>query len=487
MESFGGSELAVVGCAVKKKRSGILRRPRVAAQTFTHNYILLSSPTPAIGCSGNEDQNFKNGSNGFGSENKLKLKLKLGGVTRTIHTNSTVDHAFDVEPGLTKSSHFSDVSQTREKSFLLCLICSSGILYIQFNLLRANGLLHEQSLQGKKGSCVSDKGEGYGVQWKDLSRSGSGYGKGHSSRGKATAVCVAGNETDRHEPTRKSKRVPKRRVLDVGINSDDDDEDEEIRYLGKLNASNGHLNLKDEEDERNGGEGAAFEDRDYVEEDECISDDEPGSKRKKLGRGSVDLFVEGRTESTPTTRNRALQSGKDLLSGPGATLVEFPDGLPPAPSKKQKEKLSEVELQLKKAEAAQRRRMQSEKAARDAEAEAIRKILGQDSARKKKEDKMKKQRDELAQGKATKSETLASNTVRWVMGPGGTTVIFSEDIGLPQLFNSVPSGYPPPREKCAGPNCTNAYKYRDSKSKLPLCSLDCYKAIHAKAQPLIAC
>lgn len=91
----------------------------------------------------------------------------------------------------------------------------------------------------------------------------------------------------------------------------------------------------------------------------------------------------------------------------------------------QKEKLSEVEQQLKKAEAAQRRRMQSEKAAREAEvclptmscfmfiiswhfsekwsyiiifqAEAIRKILGLDSGRKKKEDKMKKQRDELAQ------------------------------------------------------------------------------------------
>lgn len=31
------------------------------------------------------------------------------------------------------------------------------------------------------------------------------------------------------------------------------------------------------------------------------------------------------------------------------------------------------------------------------QAEAIRKILGQDSGRKKKEDKMKKQRDELAQ------------------------------------------------------------------------------------------
>ncbi|XWS14188.1 hypothetical protein CRYUN_Cryun36dG0102000 [Craigia yunnanensis] len=443
----------------------------------------MSSPTTAIGYSCNEDRNFKNGSNGFGSENKLKLKLKRGWVTCTIHTKSTADHAFGGVPSLTKSSHFSDAPQTREKSFFL----------------------------DARGSYLSDKGKGFGVQWKDFSRSGSGYRKGYSSRGKAPGLSVAVNESDRKEPTRKSKWVPKRRVLDVGINSDgddDDDEDEEIRYLGRLYASNGVSNYEDEEDERNGRDSAIFEDRDYVEEDESISDDEPGSKRKKLGRGSVDLFVEGRTESTPTTRNRALQSGKDLLSDPGAGLVEFPD--------EQKEKLSEVEQQLKKAEAAQRRRMQSEKAAREAEAEAIRKILGQDSGRKKREEKMKKQQDELAQvldfffcimhfsvcflalfscililqlmqGKAAKSETLASNTVRWVIGPGGTTVIFSEDIGLPQLFNSVPCRYPPPRDKCAGPNCTNTYKYRDSKSKLPLCSLDCYKATHAKAQPLIAC
>lgn len=461
MECVRGSESAVFGCAVKKKRSNISRRPRINQQTFTHDYVLMSSPSPAIGSSGHEDQNAKNGSNGFGSENNLKLKLKLGGVTRMIHTKSTADHAFGV-PGLTKSSHISDAPQTREKSFFL----------------------------ENKGSYLSDKGKGYGVQWKDISRLGSGYGKGYSSKGKAagvSVVSVAVNETDRNEATRKSKRVPKRRVLDVGINSDDDEEDEEIRYLGRLNASNDPSNYKEEEDERNGRDSATFEDRDYAQEDEPISDDEPGSKRKKLGRGSVDLFVEGRTESTPTTRNRALLSGKDLLSGPGASLVEFPDGLPPAPPKKQKEKLSEVEQQLKKAENLQRRRMQSEKAAREAEAEAIRKILGQDSGRKKREEKMKKQRDELAQGKAAKSETLASNTVRWIIGPAGTTVIFSEDIGLPQLFNSVPCSYPPPREKCAGPNCTNTYKYRDSKSNLPLCSLDCYKAIHGKAHPLIAC
>ena len=37
--------------------------------------------------------------------------------------------------------------------------------------------------------------------------------------------------------------------------------------------------------------------------------------------------------------------------------------------------------------------------------------------------------------------------------------------------------YPPAREKCAGPSCNNAYKYRDSKTRLPLCSLQCYKAV----------
>ncbi|KAK9933952.1 hypothetical protein M0R45_021121 [Rubus argutus] len=171
-----------------------------------------------------------------------------------------------------------------------------------------------------------------------------------------------------------------------------------------------------------------------------------------------------------------------------------------------KEKISEVEKQSKKAEAAQRRKIQSEKIAREAEAEAIRKILGQDTKKKKKEEELKQKRDELVQGRNCSAVTLAPNTVRWVNGPNGTIVTFSGDIGLPDIFSPVPAGtafllttlfffsplvsqffYPPPREKCAGPNCTNAYKYRDSKSKLPLCSLHCYRALHGKTQPLITC
>ncbi|MCL7052330.1 hypothetical protein MKW94_001181 [Papaver nudicaule] len=143
----------------------------------------------------------------------------------------------------------------------------------------------------------------------------------------------------------------------------------------------------------------------------------------------------------------------------------------------QKEKLSEVEQQLKKAKAAHKRKTQAEKAAWESEAEAIRKILGQDFSRKKKDDKLQKRRDEIAQER-TSNSVVSSNTVRWVIGPIGTVVIFPNEIGLPHIFDSKPCSYPPPRAQCVGPSCTNTYRYRDSKSNLPLCSLQCYMAIH---------
>ncbi|GMQ00340.1 hypothetical protein CsSME_00047463 [Camellia sinensis var. sinensis] len=224
------------------------------------------------------------------------------------------------------------------------------------------------------------------------------------------------------------------------------------------------------------------DDTDYEEDEEIGSDGEPEGKKKKkkLRKDSIDSAIEIRKELALTNRQRALLSSKDASSASGASIIEFPNGLPPAPPRKQKEQLSELEQQLKKAEAAQRRRLQVEKAARESEAEAIRKILGQDSSRKKREDKLKKRREELEQERAASARTLASNTIRWVIGPSSTVVTFSNDMGLPSIFNPKPCSYPPPRERCAGPSCTNPYKYRDSKSKLPLCSLQCYKAMHEK-------
>lgn len=44
----------------------------------------------------------------------------------------------------------------------------------------------------------------------------------------------------------------------------------------------------------------------------------------------------------------------------------------------------------------------------------------------------------LLQERAANAMILTSNTVRLVMGPTGTTVTFSEDIGLPSIFDSKP-------------------------------------------------
>lgn len=190
-------------------------------------------------------------------------------------------------------------------------------------------------MQDKDGyySYSSDKGKGNGVQRKDLSKLGSSFRKRHSSKGKASGDSIFMNET--YEPIRKSKRVPKRRTLDVGFDGEGDDEDEELRYLGKLSASKVAARYEEEEEVAGiGREQGLYMDKDYMEEEEPTSEDEPGSRRKKLEKGPL-LFIEGRNESIPTTRNRALQSGKDMLSGSGASFIEFPNGLPPAPSKRE--------------------------------------------------------------------------------------------------------------------------------------------------------
>lgn len=409
------------------------------------------------------------------NESKVKkVKLKVGGVTRTIHANSTVN-------GLPGTGSYA----------------------------------RKNSLQGSSNDGHSPPGRSglQGVPWKDFSQGGFRLGKEGSLMGKTSGKNASGKQGDHSGTVRKSKRAPKRRLLDGEFSEDDNDD--EIRYLEKLKTSKISPAYKEDDDEpgkkqkklsrvsnvENFGTSSSAkdekrkhrsdrvsEDTDYEEEDEPVTDSElEGKKKRKQRKESVEPSMESKREITLTTRQRALQSSKDASSAPGSSLIEFPNGLPPAPSRKQKEKLSEVEQQLKKAEAAQRRRMQVEKANRESEAEAIRKILGQDSSRKKREEKIKKRQEEMAQEKAVKAEMLASNTIRLVMGPAGTTVTFPRDLGFPSIFNSKPSSYPAPRENCAGPSCGNPYKYRDSKSKLPLCSLQCYKAIQKQQMAETTC
>lgn len=360
----------------------------------------------------------------------------------------------------------------------------------------------KNDLQRDKEDQISPQDKRIGLQgipWKDFSRGGFGFGKGDSLMGKRSEKNVSGKQGDQADPIRKSTRAPKRRVLDGEFS--EGDEDGEIRYLEKLKTLKIYLPNKDSGEEsgknaenvgasRSGKDGKkkpksdkGSEETVSEEEGETVSDDElEGIRKSKQQKGSDDSLTENKREMTLTKRQRALQSSKDASVAGGASLIEFPNGLPPAPRRKQKEKLTESEQQLKKAEAAQRRKIQVEKALEESEAEAIRKILGQDSNRKKREIKMKKRQEELAQEKATSAEKLASSTVRLVIGPNGTTVTFPQAMGLPSIFDSKPISYPPPREKCVGPSCSNPFKYRDSKTKVPLCSFECYKAVQKQQE-----
>lgn len=398
-------------------------------------------------------------------ENKLrKVKLKVGGVTHTIHAKSTSGSGAS---GPTKLSISSDAPRHNQKS-----------------VLRDN---------------MNTDNPAQGICWEDFQAGTITHKSEADSSGRISEENVpeklSHGSIPSFEPVRKSKRVPKRRVLDGAF-----DEDDEIRYLKRLKTAKASLDVRSvavgagnglsrtsKDGKKNAIVDRESEDTDYIgeEENELGSDMEILVGRKKKRTESVDSLMDCKREITLTTRQRALQSGKDEAAGVNTSYIEFPNGLPPAPSKKQKEKLSEVEQQLKKAEAAQRRRMQNEKAALESQKEAIRKILGQDSTRKKQDEKLRKQHGKLAQEKA--AMMIAPNTVRWVMGPTGTTVIFPKGVGLPSIFNSKPCSYPLPREKCAGPSCSNTYKYRDSKMKLPLCSLQCYRAIHEMTQPVTTC
>ncbi|KAG6759777.1 hypothetical protein POTOM_036266 [Populus tomentosa] len=213
------------------------------------------------------------------------------------------------------------------------------------------------------------------------------------------------NITFHFEAVRKSNQVPKRRAMDVEFDEDD------------------NMTRKQE-------------DKDYVQEEEPTSVDEPRYTIKKLG------FVGGMNESTTRTHNQALQTAKDDFLVPGT---------------KQKTKLSEVEQQLKKAEAAQRRRIQSKTAAR--EAEGLR------------------QSEKYAAWilKERRKKRLRSGTMKWFRyrftfsSPQVLSLECSVDRKCWQ-FILLCRLYPPPHEKCAGPNCTYAYN-----------------AIHEKMQPSIAC
>lgn len=211
-------------------------------------------------------------------------------------------------------------------------------------------------MQGNIDSAVDKRGGLQGIPWKDFSRGGLGFGKEDFLMEKSSGKNPIARHGGQSGSVRKSKRVPKKRELGGEF---DDEEDDEIRYLEKLKTSKVIGRYKEEDEEsgkklqkfsrvsslenvgilRSGKDGKkksrpdiVSEEFDYEEEEEPVSEGEVGGKmQKKQKKESVDSLMDVKREMTLTTRQRALQSSKDASAAPSSSLIEFPNGLPPAP------------------------------------------------------------------------------------------------------------------------------------------------------------
>ena len=198
------------------------------------------------------------------------------------------------------------------------------------------------------------KGGLQGIPWKDFSKSGLTFGRDESTM-KGVRKNGFVKKSDKFDSVQKSKQISKKRVSD---GFDDYEDDDEVRYMKKLKIakcyagfgkddgdpsrkhprSSGNIPLNTGADAplplgKGGKTRSPSEGTDYEEEEEPASNGEPVGKIKKKSRKEpVDALVEPPQEITLTTRQRALQAGRNA-SATGGSVIEFPNGLPPVLSK----------------------------------------------------------------------------------------------------------------------------------------------------------
>ncbi|XP_057853659.2 uncharacterized protein LOC131063762 isoform X2 [Cryptomeria japonica] len=189
------------------------------------------------------------------------------------------------------------------------------------------------------------------------------------------------------QPLRKSSRVPKKYVPEDEYLEVDEDYEASHAKKRKSKSEKGLEELYQEDD-----------DKAHLSTGEDSENSESEFEEVKRRKGDIATsLVETKKDVPLTARQKAVQMSKAADAEVGECLIEFPDGLPQTSQRKRQEKIPDFELQLKKADAARRRRIQAEKAAQEIQADAIKRILGQDSYKQKREEKLRRQRDEMQQ------------------------------------------------------------------------------------------
>jgi hypothetical protein len=207
-------------------------------------------------------------------------------------------------------------------------------------------------------------------------------------------------------------------------------------------------------------------DEDQYEEDLLVDDEEePEPDDDELSIGDEDLVDD--MDMAPrklTSRQLAMQNKE---SGAAPELLALPV------SKKKKEKILTEEDMLRKSEMAERRRKKVESENAKIKESVIDKLLNRSSKTKKKED------EQTPAQLRRQLQLPPEEVIKYVSGPKGNALIFPTEQPIPSILIQTTQSYPPPPMQCAAPNCTNPKKYNCSRTNLPLCSLQCWRAINA--------
>lgn len=203
------------------------------------------------------------------------------------------------------------------------------------------------------------------MPWKDFSRTGFALGKGDSFVADIPEEPV--KQALKHNRSSRNKSIIKNYSAGE-VYDEDDDDDDEIRYLQKLKTSRiasydnteyedgtirgkklrkisrvmdrdiegsslgigGYGSSRSIKESKKSRSARAYEDSDYSDDGDSVSDGEAENKNKKQQKAPID-GGEYSKESSITTRRRATLTSREVSPSLGSKSIQFPDGLPPAP------------------------------------------------------------------------------------------------------------------------------------------------------------
>jgi len=250
-------------------------------------------------------------------------------------------------------------------------------------------------------------------------------------------------EKEKRDKEKLKKEKVKDKVKPRKEDDEDDDEEDELEEdLEEEDLMDEEVDVDDEEEQ-------------VEQEDEFLSID-----------GDEELDEFSMMNRKLTSRQMAMQGNtgaSDLLS------------LPMEDKKKSGKGVLTEEARLRKVTQAVKRKMKQDEEQTKIRDMVISQLLSRTSK--------PKNGDEDGKQMPKKYVLHTKDIVSYISGPKGSSLSFPLSASILPIPPQK-ARYPPPPTKCAAPNCSNPKRYNCSHTKLPICSIECYKIVNAN-RPII--